>query len=145
MQSTLLNISSKYLSVLLFLLSLVTLYRGHNLPGGGFIGGLIAACALLTIALATGWEKIQQTLPIRADQLMIVGLCLAIASGAFGLVVTGEFMQGMWLPKLELPIIGKVMLGTPLLFDIGVYLTVCGFTIQCAEALATSGDSEWTH
>lgn len=143
MPSLLLLISSRFISPMLLILSLIVLYRGHNLPGGGFIGGLIAASAVLLIAIGDGWEKTERLLPIQSMPLMVIGLSLAIVSGLFGIAADGVFMQGVWLPFFELPLIGKVKLGTPLLFDVGVFLVVIGFTLKCAHALATEdgGDS----
>lgn len=137
MTSIILIISSRYISPLLVVLSLVVLYRGHNLPGGGFIGGLIAASAVLLLALAEGWERTERRLPIQPMWLMAIGLALAAGSGFFGLAAGGVFMQGVWLPFFEVPLLGKIKLGTPLLFDVGVYLVVIGFTLKCAHALAT--------
>jgi len=137
MTSSLLIISSRYISPLLLVLSLIVLYRGHNLPGGGFIGGLIAASSVLLLAIAQGWEKTEKRLPCQPMTLMAIGLALAGASGFIGIAFGGVFMQGVWLPFFELPLLGKVKLGTPLLFDVGVYLVVIGFTLKCAHALAT--------
>jgi len=142
MTSTLLIISSRYITPLLLLLSLVVLYRGHNLPGGGFIGGLIAASAVLLLAISVGWHKTERRLPIQPMWLMVWGLAIAMGSGLFGLAAGGMFMQGVWLPFFELPILGKVKLGTPLLFDVGVYLVVIGFTLKCAHALATEKEED---
>ncbi len=140
MISSLLIISSRYISPLLLVLSLIVLYRGHNLPGGGFIGGLIAASAILLLAIAEGWGKTERRLPIQPMTLMAIGLALAAGSGFFGMINGGMFMQGVWLPFFELPLLGKVKLGTPLLFDVGVYFVVIGFTLKCAHALATEGE-----
>ena len=63
------------------MLSIVVLYRGHNLPGGGFIGGLIAASAVLLLALSEGWDHTNKKLFIQPITLMIVGAAMAAASG----------------------------------------------------------------
>lgn len=137
MTSTLLIIASRYISPLLLMLSLIVLYRGHNLTGGGFIGGLIAAASVLLLAIAEGWDKTESRLPLQPMTLMTIGLAIAGVGGFIGIAYGGAFMQGIWLPFFELPLLGKVKLGTPLLFDIGVYLVVIGFTLKCAHALAT--------
>jgi len=141
MYSALLVISSRYLFWLLMLLSLVVLYRGHNLPGGGFIGGLIAASAVLVVALSAGWEKAVTSLPVEPLTLIVVGLFTAIISAFIGPLSGIGFMEGVWMPFFDLPLLGKVKLGTPLLFDVGVYLTVIGFTLKCAHALGTEGEA----
>lgn len=142
MTSTLLIIASRYICPLLLVLSFIVLYRGHNLPGGGFIGGLIAASSVLLMAIAQGWDKTENRLPLQPMTLMAIGLAMAGASGFFGIAYGGAFMQGVWLPFFELPLLGKVKLGTPLLFDIGVYLVVIGFTLKCAHALATEEEGD---
>ena len=137
MHSSILSIAARYLFPLLVVLSLVVLYRGHNYPGGGFIGGLIAASAFLLLALSRGWDAAVQALRVEPLTLLVVGLAVALASGLPGLFGAQPIMTGHWLPFFELPLLGKVKLGTPLLFDVGVFLTVVGFTIKCAHSLAT--------
>ena len=137
MNSLLLNTAARYVGPLLFVLSLILLYRGHNLPGGGFIGGLMAASAVILNAYARGWSELEQNLSFDPLFLMASGLTLAMVSGLFGIFLGDAFMQGIWLPPFNLALVGKVKLGTPLLFDIGVYLVVVGFTVKCALSLGT--------
>lgn len=138
MSSRLLLIATRYLGPLLVLLSLVVLYRGHNLPGGGFIGGLLAASAVMLLALARGWPVVTKRLLIDPIQLLVLGLAIAMVSGLPGILNSGAFLTGMWLPAIDVPLLGKLKLGTPLLFDLGVYLTVLGFTLKCAIAMGSS-------
>ena len=140
MNSVLLKISTRYLVPLLWILSIIVLYRGHNLPGGGFIGGLIGASAVLLMALAEGWGYTKSRFSYQPITIMMIGLAVAAASGFFGMAAGGVFLQGVWLPFFDAPLLGKVKLGTPLLFDVGVYFVVIGFTIKCAEALGTEGE-----
>jgi multicomponent Na+:H+ antiporter subunit B len=135
MNPILLKTASRHLGPLLVALSLLVLYRGHNLPGGGFIGGLLAASAVVLYALSDGIEAAERKLPLGAVGLMALGLCIAGLSGLPGLLAGDPFMAGRWLPALEAPLIGKIKLGTPVLFDVGVYLTVIGFITKCALAL----------
>ena len=141
MNSILLNTATRYVGPLLLALSLILLYRGHNLPGGGFIGGLMAASAVILHAYARGWGELERSLPIDPLFLMTSGLALAMLSGLFGVFLGDGYMQGLWLPPFKAVLIGKVKLGTPLLFDIGVYLTVIGFAVKCALALGTHNES----
>ena len=143
MHSSLLAVATRYLGPLLFLLSIVTLYRGHNYPGGGFIGGLIAASAVMLLALSKGWEAVKEHMPIEPLTLILIGLGTAILSGLIAVGFGSEFLTGIWLPFFDLPLLGKVKLGTPLLFDIGVYITVVGFTVKCACAIGMEGKTEW--
>jgi len=139
--SVLLTAATRYVGPLLLVLSLMLLYRGHNLPGGGFIGGLMAAAAIILSAYARGWSEAEKRLPIEPLFLMASGLALAMVSGVIGIAFGDAYMQGLWLKPFSVPLVGKVKLGTPLLFDIGVYLVVIGFTVKCALALGTHNES----
>jgi len=141
MNSILLTTATRYVVPLLIVLSLILLYRGHNLPGGGFIGGLMAASSVILIAYARGWTETEKRLPFEPLFLMASGLAVALLSGLPGLLSGGAFMEGVWLPFFKVPLLGKVKLGTPLLFDIGVYLAVIGFTVKCALSLGTHNES----
>ena len=141
MNSLILNITARYFGPLLVVLSLLILYRGHNLPGGGFIGGLTAASGLLLVVLSQGWSFTQSRWWPDPIVLLAIGLFLAGCSGLPGLLDGKSFMSGLWLPAFDMPLIGKVKLGTPLLFDLGVYLTVIGFTLKCARALGEEVES----
>lgn len=135
MPSTILTIANRYLGPILIVLSLVALYRGHNYPGGGFIGGLIAASAILLRALAQGWPETQRNIRVSSTTLLTTGLAIAMVSGLPSLFLGNPFMTSIWAPTWDVPVLGKLKLGTPLLFDIGVYLAVVGFTIKSATAL----------
>ncbi|MEM9399434.1 MAG: MnhB domain-containing protein [Verrucomicrobiota bacterium] len=114
----------------MLILSLFILYRGHNHPGGGFIGGLVACFPFVLIMLSQGTQAARQRLKLQPVQLMAIGLLLAVISALLGIFDHQEFMKGLWLPGFALPLLGKVHLGTPLVFDIGVYLTVIGFSLN---------------
>lgn len=120
----------------LIVLSLIVLYRGHNLPGGGFIGGLMAATAYILVGLGGRMEAAKARLRVDPVTLLAVGLAIAIVSGLPGMLGGGAFLTGVWLPTFSLPLLGKMHLGTPLVFDIGVYLVVIGFTLHTTFYLA---------
>jgi multicomponent Na+:H+ antiporter subunit B len=110
-------------------LSIVLLLRGHNEPGGGFIGGLLAASAFLVYGMAHTPGKARRLLYFDPIQLMTTGLALAILSGimAWGASAPMPFLTGLW-SDLSIPtlLVGDLKIGTPLIFDIGVYLVVLG-------------------
>ncbi len=135
MDSVILRTVTRFLYPLLIILSLVVLYRGHNLPGGGFIGGLIAASAVMLRVLAVGWDEIRASRFLKPLTLMQSGLILACLSALLGLLVKQILFKALWLPTWYLPVIGKLKLGTPILFDIGVYMVVLGFALLCAKSL----------
>ncbi len=112
------------LSALLALVSLMLLWRGHNLPGGGFIGGLVAACAAVLLALAFGTTRARAVLPLPPVAVLAIGLGIATFAGMIGLIHGEPFLTGNWIFPAGLP------LGTPLLFDVGVFLTVLGAVLH---------------
>lgn len=118
--SVLLRQGLRPLAGLLLLISLVLLWRGHNLPGGGFIGGLVAVCAAVLIALGYGVAQARRMLRVPPSVVAGVGLALAAGAGLFGLADARPFLGSAWLFPGGLP------LGTPLMFDVGVFLTVFG-------------------
>lgn len=134
--------SARILFPALIVLSLIVLYRGHNLPGGGFIGGLMAATAYILVGLGSTMQAAKTKLRVDPVTLLGVGLAVAIISGLPGMLGGGPFLSGMWLPTLYLPVLGAVHLGTPLVFDVGVYLVVIGFTLHTTFHLAELADTE---
>ena len=97
MPSILLQIASRWLLPVLLVVSLIVLYRGHNLPGGGFIGGLIATSAFILVAFAEGVEAAQRRLRIAPLVLLTAGLALAFGSALLGVLLGDPFLTGLWL------------------------------------------------
>ena len=114
----------------LLLLAVVVFYRGHHLPGGGFIGGLLGALGIVLVALGEGPAAARKALGVEPLSLIVVGLSVALAAGIAGLWWGDALLQGLWLPAW-----GPVHLGTPMLFDLGVMLTVMGFSLKVVFAL----------
>jgi multicomponent Na+:H+ antiporter subunit A len=127
--SPILQTTTRFLFTLLVLFSLFLLFRGHDSPGGGFIGGLVAAGAFALYMLAYGADAMRTLLRIPPRILLSLGLLLALASGLVPLFLGAPFLasQWTWLPVGPGGDLAKV--GTPLPFDIGVYLVVIGFTL----------------
>jgi multisubunit Na+/H+ antiporter MnhB subunit len=140
MKSLLLHIAARALSWPFLALSVWILYRGHNLPGGGFIGGLIAASGFILHDLSGHGRPRRGFCSTSPFVFLVTGLGLAVASALPGMA-GGSFMQGVWLPGFELPLLGGVHLGTPLVFDIGVYFTVIGFMLLLAGTLTGREES----
>lgn len=135
MNSLILRTATRFLLTLLLLFSVFLLLRGHNEPGGGFVGGLVAAAAFALYAIAYDATAARRALRFDPRSLIAVGLLVAIGSGLVGVVVGEPFMTGQW-GYLELPGLPAVDIGTPLIFDIGVYLVVIGVTLTMILALA---------
>ncbi|AVZ80657.1 NADH-quinone oxidoreductase subunit I [Zoogloeaceae bacteirum Par-f-2] len=124
LDSPLLREGLKPLAGLLALVALVLLWRGHNLPGGGFIGALVAACAVVLIVLVLGSAAARRLLRVSALRLSAFGLLLAMVAGGVGLAAGTNYLTGAWIFPGGLP------LGTPLMFDIGVFFTVFGAVVH---------------
>ena len=121
MNSLILNAVSRLVAGLMLLFSLFLLWRGHNAPGGGFIGGLVAASGLIVYGLAAGAKAMSRLLRVDPRGVALSGVLLALFAGLTPLPGGQSFLTGLWVT-----LGGGLALGTPLLFDIGVYLTVVG-------------------
>lgn len=128
MRSIILRTATHYMMPLLLLFALFLFFRGHNEPGGGFVGGLVAAAAFILYALAFDTEAARRVLPMRPGAMVGWGLLLALASGLIALFLGSSFMTGYWI-DVAVPLVGEMHLGTPVLFDIGVFLVVAGMAL----------------
>ncbi|MDZ7269028.1 MAG: Na+/H+ antiporter subunit B [candidate division KSB1 bacterium] len=133
MPSLILSVAVRSLLPLLLLFSVFLLIRGHNEPGGGFVGGLVAAAAFALYAIAEGIAKVRQALRVDPRTLIGAGLVVALGSGLLSLLQGRPFMTGLWYQQ-PVPVLGKV--GTPVLFDLGVYLVVVGIILTIILNLA---------
>ncbi len=124
MNSLIFRTVAPFLTAVMLAFSIFVLLRGHNEPGGGFIGGLIAASALAIYGMALGPEVARKALRVHPLVIAAAGLLLAILSGVISLVHGVPFLTGIWA---ELHF-GRdvVWISTPALFDFGVYLVVVG-------------------
>lgn len=129
MNSPILQIASKYLKPILLFLGIIALLRGHNYPGGGFIGGLLTALSIVYISLAFTSIETKNRLLIQPEHYIGVGLLLTLVSFLPSLLKSEPLMKGIWV-TIKVPLINEVKLGTPFLFDIGVFLTVIGVTLM---------------
>lgn len=120
------------ISVVMVLFSIIILLRGHSDPGGGFIGGLIAASAAAIYGMALGVGAVRRVLRFNPLGYAGLGVVIAIASGLLSLFAGAPFLTGLWLPGY--------LFGVPGVFDIGVYLVVFGSMTAIALALEDSGE-----
>lgn len=135
MKSVILITATRYLMPMLLLLSAFLLFRGHNLPGGGFIGGLVASATFILHCFALGVDETRKLLRINPLILTGAGLLISLASGAFSLFYGKPFMTGQWVIIHSDGSEGW-HLGSPVVFDIGVYLVVIGATLTIILSLA---------
>ncbi len=135
MSSLILRTATHLLGPLLLFFSIFVLLRGHNAPGGGFAGGLVAAAAFALYAITFDVPSARSALRADPHTLIGAGLLLAAVSGGVALFLGRPFLTGQW-GSLHVPGVGEVALGTVLLFDTGVYLVVLGVTLLIVWSLA---------
>lgn len=138
--SLLLRAAVRLLIPLLLLYALFLFWRGHNAPGGGFVGGLVAAAAFVLYTLTTGVPEGRRALGVNPSSLLSAGLGTALLSGIPGLLAGRSFMTAVWI-TLDLGAI-HLPLGTPLLFDFGVFLAVLGVVLTIVFMLAETTVTE---
>lgn len=123
-------------TVLVF--SLYLLFSGHNQPGGGFVGGLVAGVSLVLVYASGGVDEVRHVLPVRGEVILGVGLLFAQMTAVIPWIFGRQVLQSE-IFDLHLPVFGELHLATPLFFDIGVYLVVVGLA---ATTLTTLGAQE---
>ncbi|MFO8100121.1 MAG: Na+/H+ antiporter subunit B [Salinibacter sp.] len=131
--SLILRTAARLLVPLILLFSVFLMLRGHNESGGGFIGGLVAGTSFALYAMAYGTMASRRALRTTPQALLTVGLATALFSGLIPLVQGGAMLQGLWAEPFG------VKIGTPILFDVGVYLLVIGITLMIVYELDESG------
>lgn len=135
MSSLILQTAARSLVALMLLFSIFLLLRGHDEPGGGFIGGLVAAAAFTLYAIAFDVSSARQILRINPQTLIAYGLLFATLAGIFAMLTGAEFLTSLWTTPV-VPGFGELHLGTTLIFDIGVFLVVLGITMLIVLTLA---------
>lgn len=122
------------LTSLMVIYSLIVLLSGHNEPGGGFIGGLIAASAFALYGIACGVGPVRRAIYFHPISIAGFGMFMAALSGLPSLFNGVPYLTGLWwFPKLAENV--ELALSTPLVFDIGVWLVVVGSLVSIALAL----------
>ena len=124
-RSLMLEITSRVMLPLTALVAVWFFLRGHNLPGGGFIGGLVLAIGLLLPSLGSGVDWVEQRSTPRFEAWIGWGLACATVTGLVSLALEHPFLTSAYLAPV-LPVIDKVPIATAMFFDLGVFLTVAG-------------------
>jgi multicomponent Na+:H+ antiporter subunit B len=123
-RAVILDVAVRGLYPFMLLLSLWVLLRGHNAPGGGFIGGLVAVAATAVLAVSRGAQQARARLPLPPLELAATSALLSLASGLPALFVGAPYMTHLWF---ELPLgWTSLSVSTVQLFDLGVFGTVWG-------------------
>jgi multicomponent Na+:H+ antiporter subunit A len=127
--SAIFRTAARLLMPLLLVFSVFLLFRGHNQPGGGFVGGLTAAAAFVLYGMAFGVQRARQALLVRPLTLLGTGLLMALASGLPSVLRGQPFLTALWTSS-------PVAIGTPAVFDVGVFLVVAGVVLMMIFTLA---------
>jgi multicomponent Na+:H+ antiporter subunit A len=119
---------SKVAVFIILTFALYLFFSGHNHPGGGFIGALMTASALILLTMAYGLDAIREVIPLDFKKLTAVGLMVAVLTGVGSFIFGAPFLSHAF-GYFNLPLLGKTELATAVLFDLGVYMTVIGITM----------------
>jgi multicomponent Na+:H+ antiporter subunit B len=140
MTSSILQTATRFLMPLLLLFALFLLLRGHNQPGGGFVGGLVVAASFVLYAMAFGVDAARRALLVNPSTLLGGGLLIALMSGVPAVLIGRPFMTALWT---RIGVGSRALdLGTPLVFDVGVFLAVIGVVVTIVFTLADVSLSE---
>ena len=140
-RSLVLEVATRLIFPVMMVLSAYFFFAGHNVPGGGFAGGLMAGLALVLRYLAGGRYELGETLPLDAGKILGAGLTLA-AGTAFASLLVGAPALSSALIQVDVPVLGTVKFVTALIFDLGVYLIVVGLVLDVLRSLGARIDEE---
>lgn len=135
MNSIILTAATRIIVALLIVFSLFMLLRGHNEPGGGFIGGLIGATAFVLYAIACGTGEARRALRVSPENVAVAGLGIALLGGLMAGLFAEPLFTGQWLFIGATETEKGLPLSSVLVFDVGVYLVVMGAILTLVFAL----------
>jgi multicomponent Na+:H+ antiporter subunit A len=140
-RSLVLEVATRLIFPVMMVLSAYFFFAGHNTPGGGFAGGLMAGLALVLRYLAGGRYELGETLPLDAGKILGAGLTLAAGTAAASLLAGAPALSSA-LIQVDVPVLGTVKFVTALFFDLGVYLVVVGLVLDVLRSLGARIDEE---
>ncbi|MCU1442651.1 MAG: Na+/H+ antiporter subunit [Cryobacterium sp.] len=123
------------------IVSIYLLFAGHNAPGGGFAGGLLAGLALVARYLAGGRYELGEAAPVDPGKVLGLGITLAVGMAVVSLFFSGLPLESAYFAA-EVPLLGEMSFGTSTIFDIGVYLVVVGLAIDILRSLGSEIDRQ---
>ncbi|WP_210495957.1 Na+/H+ antiporter subunit A [Patulibacter sp. SYSU D01012] len=140
-RSLLLEVVVRLIFHTVLVLSVYLLWAGHDLPGGGFAGGIVAGLAFTIRYLAGGRYELGEAAPVGAGLVIGLGLVIATGTGLAGAIVGGDVLQhGSWY--LDIPVLGTLKLYSSTLFDVGVYLVVVGVVLDVLRSFGSEIDRQ---
>jgi multicomponent Na+:H+ antiporter subunit B len=139
MSSVIFRAAARLLEPFMLLYAVFLIFSGHNEPGGGFSAGLTAGGVFVLHVIAFGLASARRMLVVAPQTLLGGGLLLALASGLVATLSGKPFMTGVWT-HVHLPLLGEFGVGTPVFFDIGVFLVVVGVISAIVSVLTEVQD-----
>ncbi|MDG4829710.1 Na+/H+ antiporter subunit A [Solwaraspora sp. WMMD1047] len=140
-RSIIFEVVTRLLFHTMVLYSIYLMFSGHNAPGGGFAGGLVAGLALAVRYFAGGRYELDEAAPVDAGMVLGAGLFVSVGTGLVALLLGGEALQST-VVDLHLPLIGDLYLVTSLFFDAGVYLIVVGLVLDVLRSVGAEVDRQ---
>ena len=137
-----LRLLDRVMTPILLMVTIVLLLAGHNSPGGGFIAGLVVAAAFQLQILSRGERYVRSTIGGYIQPLIGTGLLMAVGAAGLG-ILQGGFFQGIWWEGHWGPL--TLELGTPMLFDIGVFCVVLAVVTSYLLGLSQSDEATNAH
>lgn len=138
-RSILLEVVVRLIFHAVLVISVYLLLVGHNAPGGGFAGGLVAGMALVARYLAGGAEELGAAAPVDAGKMLGLGLALAVGTALVPLFFGADALTSTWF-TIDLGVLGEIDFVTSTIFDIGVYLVVIGLVLDVLRSLGAQVD-----
>lgn len=126
---------TRIVTFIILAFSVFLFFAGHNNPGGGFIGGLMTATALLLMYLGFNVKSMKRALPFNFTAIIAIGLLISIATGIASMLFGYPFLT-QFFEYFQLPILGLTELTTALPFDLGIYLVVVGVALTIILTIA---------
>jgi multicomponent Na+:H+ antiporter subunit A len=123
------------------IVSVFLLFAGHNEPGGGFAGGLIAGLALVSRYLAGGRYELGEAAPVDPGKILGLGIVLAVGMAVASLFFSGIPLESAYF-ETSVPVLGSLSFGTSTIFDIGVYLVIVGLVLDILRSLGSEVDRQ---
>lgn len=130
MNSVILKTATRLLAGIVLVFAAYLLWRGHHAPGGGFVAALVAGTGFALVSLSEGARAVRRGILLPPQALVGIGMLLAVLAGLPAILGGLPFLSGMWWPPQ-----GAALIGTPLLFDSGVFLVVLGAILTVLLAL----------
>ena len=132
-RAVIVDVSVRLIFPALIVGSLYLLLAGHNQPGGGFVGGIVAGAAVTLRYVAGGVDEVRGLTRARPWTVLGAGLLLAVVT-ALAPLAFGDAVLRSYEADLDLPVLGRLKVSTSLVFDVGVYLVVLGLVLMVFES-----------